>query len=162
MAQVLRNRIADYLDIGTTAAPAITLMGVGFNSLEEKPGTQVQEKTYVCDSGARKSTTGYSVSFAFDTDLLDDEEVIMALYSIARDQKVGANAEFDYYRVDLYDEVTPAGTYKARKFRVSVEVSDVPSGNGTEVVRVTGNLNAIQAPVQGTFATATKTFTPNP
>lgn len=162
MGQVFRNQIADYLDIGTTETPAITLMGVGFNSLDEKPGAVVQEKTYVCDTGARKTTTGYSTSFAFDTDMWDDEDVIMALYAIARDHKTGAAAEFDYIRVDLYDELTPVGTYNARKFRVSVEVSDVPSGSGTEVVRVTGNLNAIGAPEQGTFATATKTFTPNP
>ena len=84
----------------------------------------------------------------------------MALYDIGRNQKTGADAEMDYVRVELFQPVEgSANTFAARKFRVAVEVSSV-SGEGGGIMKVTGNLNGVGDFIDGTFNTATKTFTP--
>ena len=83
----------------------------------------------------------------------------MKLYKIGRDQLVGADSELGYVRVELWNRVGATGSkFKARKFKVGVEVSSI-SGAGGENVKVTGNLNAIGDFVDGEFDTSTKTFT---
>ena len=71
----------------------------------------------------------------------------------------GADAERDYIRVELFDPVaSKENTFKARKFRVAVEVASC-AGAGGETIKVTGNLNNVGTFVDGEFNTATKTFT---
>ena len=60
-------------------------------------------------------------------------------------------------RVDLFDAAT-SGAYKARKFRVAVEITSI-SGAGNEIVKVSGSLHQIGDAVQGTFNPTTRTFT---
>lgn len=159
MALVMRNEIADYLDVGTSETPSFALMGTGFNTLDESPSAKTTEKTYISDKASRKTTTGYATVFAFDTDLVSDQDAVMKLYKIGRDQLVGADSELGYVRVELWNRVGATGSkFKARKFKVGVEVSSI-SGAGGENVKVTGNLNAIGDFVDGEFDTSTKTFT---
>ena len=155
---VLRNMIADYLDVGTTTTPEWALMGPGFNSLDENPQAQVDTKAYISDKSATSTIKGYQTQFPFDTDLIEDEKAVTALYGIGRNQKQGADAELDYVRVELFKGATASTSYPARKFRVAVEVSNV-QGAGAEVIKVTGNLNSVGDFVDGTFDIKTKTFT---
>ena len=48
--------------------------------------------------------------------------------------------------------------FAARLFTVSVEVTDI---SGEDEMTVSGNLNAVGDPVDGTFNTATLMFTPS-
>ena len=82
----------------------------------------------------------------------------MALYNVGRNQLCGAEAEFDYVRVELFQPGESENTFKARKFKVSVEISSY-SGAGGETVTVSGNLNAVGDFIDGTFNTKTRTFT---
>ena len=101
----------------------------------------------------------YQPQFAFDTDLVKSEAAVMALYEIGRNQKTGAEAERDYVRVELFKPVeSQNNVFSARKFKVSVEVGSI-EGEGGGAVKVTGNLNGVGDFVDGTFNTATKTFT---
>ena len=75
---------------------------------------------------------------------------------VGRNHYTGADAEFDYVRVELWNKGEQANEFEARKFRVSCEVSDY-SGENKQVVK--GNLNAVGDPVLGTFNTETRTFT---
>ena len=159
MEAIMRHQIADYLNVGEGDSAAYALMGVGFNTLDENPTAKIMEKTYVSEKNGIKTTTGYATVFPFDTDLIADEQAAMALYKVGRDQKVGADTEFDYVRVELFDKVGASGSvYKARKFRVSVEIAAI-AGVGGEIVKVTGNLNNLGDFIEGTFDTSTKTFT---
>ena len=91
--------------------------------------------------------------------MIPDEKGIKNLWSTGRNHEVGTAAERDFVRVDMYDPVSGSeGTYQARKFRVSNEVSKF-SGDGGEKIKVEGSLNAIGKVVQGTFNVSTKTFT---
>ena len=167
--RVTRKEIADYLNTGTSASPDYTLMGVGFNSLDENTGAQTESVTYINEDAASKYVTGYETSFPFDTELIADDDAVAFIYDVARDQKTGANAETDYVRVELFKPrmETAAGAavaslvgYEARKFRVSVEVSDV-KGDAGKIIKVSGNLNVIGEFTDGVFDTSAKTFTDN-
>lgn len=161
-AVVQRHQFADYLNVGTAAEPNFVLMGVGFTSLNESPGAQTNSKKYVNEKTSTSSVTSYETQFPFESDLIPEQEAVIALYNVGRDHKTGSDAEFEYVRVELWNPVTTVGqetvqnTYKARKFVVSAEISDI-SGEDDQVV--SGNLNAVGDPVDGTFNTSTKTFT---
>lgn len=155
MKTVLRNMIADYLEVDG----AYVLMGTGFKSLDESPGAKLENTMYINQSTASATITQYETKFAFTADTIADESAIMALYKVGRDHLTGEKAEFKYVRVDLYETASPAGTYKARLFKVCAEISDF-KGEGGEKIEVSGNLNAVGDPVQGTFNVSTKTFTP--
>lgn len=158
MKTVQRNMIADYLNIGDNDKPEFVLMGSGFTSLDESPGAQTETKVYINDKSASTTIKSYETQFSFESELIADEKAIMALYKVGRDHLTGSEAEFDYVRVDLYESPIEKG-YPARKFKVAAEISDC-NGEGGETVVVSGNLNAVGDPVNGTFDISTKTFTP--
>lgn len=156
---IMRNQVADYLDVGASGTPSFALMGVGFNTLDENPSAKTVAKTYISDKSETKTTVGYATVFAFDTDLISDEAATMKLYDIGRNQKVGLDTQLDYVRVELFQRVGETGSkFKARKFKVGVEVAGI-AGAGGENIKVTGNLNAIGDFIDGEFDTSTKTFT---
>ncbi len=161
MDKVMRFKIADYLNIGTSEKPEYSFMGAGFNTLDETVGAQTDSKTYINQVTASTTVKGYQTEFPYDTDMVKDEKAGMALYAVGRDHKTGEDAEFDYVRVDLYDPVeNRKNVFKARKFRVAAVVSD-SKGNGGEVMVNTGTLSCVGDPIQGYFDTTTKTFTEN-
>ena len=160
MDTILRNMIADYMNVGAGSMEQYVLMGAGFNSLDENPNAQIDTKAYISDRSASNITKGYQVQFPFDTDLIRSEEAVMKIYGIGRNQKQGLEAEVDYVRVELFDSDDPqTNVFPARKFRVSVEVTSI-SGPGAEVIHVAGNLNGVGDFIDGEFNTQTKTFTP--
>lgn len=159
MKSVMRNQIADYLEIDSGASDKeYVLMGTGFTTLDESPGANIEKTTYINESSGSSTITKYETKFSFNADMIADERAVMALYKVGRDHLVGENAEFNYVRVDLYEAASEGGTYKARKFKVAAEISDY-KGDGGEKIKVSGTLNAVGDPVQGTFNVSTKTFT---
>lgn len=160
MKSVMRHQVADYLNTSKSGAESYALMGTGFNTLDESPNAQKDSKTYINQKSQTATIKSYQPVFAFDSDLIQDETAVMALYDIGRNQKTGADAELDYVRVELFQPVneTP-NTFEARKFKVAVEISSI-AGEGGGVMKVTGNLNGVGDFVDGTFNTQTRTFTP--
>lgn len=159
---IIRHQIADYLKTGETgtgtATPVYSLMGTGFNSLDENPSAKVDTTAYISDKVASSDVTGYETTFPFNTDLIADQDAVMFLYNIGRNQKTGEDAQTEYIRVDLYGTAS-SGAYPARKFNVTVEVTGI-TGAGTEKVKVAGNLHQNGDFVEGTFNPTTKVFTP--
>ena len=157
---VIRNQIADFLNVGTQEAPDYVLMGSGFNTIDENPSAQTDSRIYINEKAATTTIKSYQTQFPFDTDLMKSEKAVMALYDIGRNQKTGSGAEMDYVRVELFQKVeSKENEFKARRFRVAVEVASC-SGAGGEVVKVSGNLNSVGDFVDGTYNTVTATFTP--
>ncbi len=156
---IMRFQIADYLGIPGDSDTTYALMGAGFNTLDENPAAQLDTKAYINDKAASSIVKGYQPQFPFDTDLIKSEEAVMELYKIGRDELTGADAERDYIRVELFEPAaSKENTFKARKFRVAVEVASC-AGAGGETIKVTGNLNNVGTFVDGEFNTTTKTFT---
>lgn len=153
---VQRHQIADYLNIGTSESPNWVLMGVGFTSLNENFGAESESSKYVNEASESSSVTSYKSVFPFEAHLIKSQEAVNALYTVGRNHLVGAEAEFEYCRVELFDgKASAESTYAARKFLVSVEVSSL---EGDKKQSVKGNLNAVGDPVDGYFNTKTTTF----
>lgn len=155
---IMRYQIADY--ISETAKEEYKLMGTGFSQLDENPNAQTEETVYISDKTSSTDITSYKSQFPFTSHLLKDQDATMMLYNVGRNHLVGEDAELFYVRVDLYDQAETENTYKARKMRVSVEVSSC-SGEGGKKIEVSGNLNAKGDPIEGTFNISTKVFTPS-
>lgn len=158
MKKAMRYDIADYLNIGTKTAPNFALLGTGFNTLDETVGAQTDSKIYINEKTQSTTIKSYQTEFAYDTDMVLDEEAGMFLYAVGYEHKTGEDAETDYVRVDLYDPVQDkSNVFKARKFRVAIVCSD-SKGNGGEVMVNTGTLSCVGDPVLGFFNTVTKKF----
>ena len=153
---VKRHQYADYLNVGTEATPDWAFMGAGFKTLDENPNAQTDSVKYVCDKSASSSVESYETSFPYEADQIVDEDAIDFIYNIGRNHMVGADAETEYVRVELWNRATGNNTFEARKFLVSVEVASI---SGENKMNISGNLNAVGDPVLGTFNTTTKTFT---
>lgn len=155
---VIRYQLADYMNVGTDTTETYALMGAGFLTLDENPSAKIDTTAFINNKSASGTITGYENTFPFDTQLIAEEAPIKKIYDIARNQKTGKDAEVDYVRVEMFD-AEETNEYPARKFRTAVEVSGV-TGNGTEIVRVAGNLHQVGDFVDGTFNVTTKKFTP--
>lgn len=154
---IKRHQFADYLNIGDETTPNFVLMGTGFTTLDEEPGAQTETKKYVNEKSSSSSITGYETVFPFESDLIVEQQAVLALYNVGRNHCVGSDAEFQYARVELWDPVTGSdNTYSARLFTVAAEISDI---TGETDIAVSGNLNAVGDPINGSFNTTTKTFT---
>lgn len=152
MATILRNKIADYLGKDNK----IMFMGTGFNSLNEEPNAQTTQKVYINEVNSTTNITSYQPVFPYNSDLMKDEEAVYALYKTGRNRDTGIDAEFDYYRVDLFEDRN-GNHYPARKMRVSNEVSSF-EGEGGQDITVSGNLNQVGDSVDGMFDVTTRNF----
>ena len=86
----------------------------------------------------------------------------MDIWSIARNQKTGADAEREFVRVDLHEKAggdTTGTVFKARMFTVAAEISSFSDNDGE--LQVEGTLHDKGDPVMGKFDTKAKTFTPD-
>lgn len=162
---VQRHQFADYLNVSNTSVTDYQLMGTGFTSLNESPSAQTQTKKYINEKSSTTTITEYQTQFSFESDFIKSEACIISLYEVGRNHAVGAAAQKDYVRVELWNPVesTVSGEtvvsteeFHARRFLVSVEVSDI---QGETDMQITGNLNAVGDPVEGTFNIKTRTFT---
>lgn len=153
-----RHEFADYLNIQDAETPKFVLMGTGFTTLNEKPGAQTSKKKYVNEAASSSSITSYETSFPFESDLIIQQEAVLALYNVGRNHYTGSDAEFQYVRTELWNKIPDKeNEFTARLFTVSAEISDI---TGEDEMSVSGNLNAVGDPVDGTFNTVTLMFTP--
>lgn len=153
-----RYQEASYLEV----SDAYELMGTGFTELNEDPGAQTTSKKYINDKSSTSSITSYEGEHGFTADQIPSEKVIKDLISIGKERKTGVDAERDFVRVDLDEKADGdlTGTsFKARKFRVAVEISSFSDNDGE--LQVEGTLHDKGDPVMGKFDTKTKTFTPD-
>lgn len=155
---IKRHQFADYLNVATEDAPNYVLMGTGFKTLDEEPGAQTESKKYVNEKASSSSVVGYETVFPFESDLIKEQDAVLALYNVGRNHYTGSDAEFEYVRVELWEPADgKSNEFAARKFIVSTEVSEI---SGENDISVSGNLNAVGDFVPGTFNTKTRTFTP--
>ena len=100
---VQRHQIADYLNIGTSESPKWVLMGVGFTSLNETFGAVSESSKYVNEASESSSVVSYKTVFPFEAHLIKSQEAVNTLYNVGRNHLVGADAEFEYCRVELFE-----------------------------------------------------------
>ena len=157
MAIRQRLGVADYLNIGTKGKEEYAFMGRGFSELDESPGAQTSKKRYINDKSASTSITGYEPEFGFETDQIREDKVIDFICNIGELQKTGDDAQTDYIKVDLDKPATAENTYRARKFKVAIEVSDLTAKDGEMSAK--GKFLQVGDLTLGTFNTSTREFT---
>lgn len=153
-----RYQEASYLEV----ADAYELMGTGFTELNEDPGAQTSSKKYINDKSSTSSITSYEGEHGFTADQIPSEKVIKDLISIGKERKTGIDAERNFVRADLDEKAdgdASVTAFKARMFRVAVEISTFSDNDGE--LQVEGTLHDKGDPVLGKFDTKTKTFTPD-
>lgn len=155
---LIRNKIADYLMVGTT----FELMGAGFTQIDEGVSAQTDSVTYVNEETSSTDIIGYETEFSYEANHIPSQAAITELWKDGRNHHTGAAAQHEYVRVDLYNPIgTPtseSACFKARKFLVA-NVVDSHAGGGGEKLSVSGTLHAVGDPVQGKFDVVTKEFT---
>ena len=152
-----RKSFANYLNVGV-GAEEYALMGAGFTDLIETPAAQTASKKYVNDKSATKSILGYDWTTAYVTDQIRDEKAVDFICNVGEMQLVGSDCETDYVIVDLDKKGAVDGEFKARKFRIAIEVASFDNNDGQ--MAATGNLLGIGDIVHGTFNVTTKKFIP--
>lgn len=155
MSEIRRHLLGDYLSPASGTA-AYTLMGVGVVQLDENANPKVEKTPFVNNEKTpNSSVTGYEPEFPFDAQMRSGETATMALVGVLQDRKTGADAEFLYVRVNLFETATE-GAYPARRIKVCAKVDSI-SGAGLEIVHVKGSFIENEC-VSGTFNPTTKTF----
>jgi len=148
---------AHYLNVGASTEDYV-LCGAGFTDLNESPAAKTSSKRYVNDKSESKAIIGYDWSVPFTTDQIREEKAVDFICNIGEMQLVGDEAETTYVIVDLDKKVGETGTaYKARKFKVAVEISDFGDEDGE--MTASGNFLGVGDLVAGTFDASTKAFT---
>lgn len=160
MAKIRKRRsVANYLNVGKEVEEFV-LMGAGFIDLNEVPAAQTTSKKYVNDKTARKAVIGYDWTTAYVTNQIRDEKAVEFICNVGEMQLTGPECETDYVIVDLDKKSSVENEYKARKFRVAVEVASFDNTDGD--MGATGNLHAVGDLISGKFNTVTKKFTADP
>lgn len=163
--EVMAYDEAYYLDVEETKASDATediqLMNVGVSKFEESSNPTEKSVQYIGDKSKTNKVTGYDNQFSIESDLIKNDKVVMYLYSIFRDRKVGVYAQQNLYIVELWNPVKDQeNTYKARKILTTAVLSGKTPNPG-ETITFNGDLKGIGDFVDGTFDTSTKKFTPN-
>jgi len=143
---------ANYLKVGE----AFELLGTGFTELNENPSAQTTSKRYINQSSSSQSITGYEWATPFNADQIVSEAAIEHIRDIGEMQLTGAGAEAEYVIVDL-DKAALTTGFRARKFMVAIAVDSFDDNDGD--LAVSGSFLGMTDPVEGTFDSATKTFT---
>ncbi|NFH81723.1 hypothetical protein FDA09_16545 [Clostridium botulinum] len=144
MAIRKRKIEADYLKV----ADKFELMGLGFESIDEKPNAQTREKRYVCDASSTQSITSYKWQSDFSGDQIENEKVVEFITDIGKELKTGADAETEYIKVDMDKPATGTNAFYARKFKVAVQVTEFPNNDGE--LGLSGSFLGLGDPVIGT------------
>lgn len=154
MAIRKRKIQANYLKVDKDA---FELLGTGFTELNESPGAQTTSKRYINQSSASQSITGYEWSTSFSADQIVSEKAIEYIRNIGEMQITGAETEKEYLIVDLDKAATTDG-FRARQFKVAISVDSFEDNDGD--LGISGSFLGVSDPIEGTFVTSTKTFTP--
>lgn len=148
-----RTLVADYLKVGEE----FVLMGTGFTDINESPNAKTNKKQYVNDKSPTSSIVSYESEFSYETDQIRDEKAVDYICDIGELHKTGPEAETDYVRVDLDKAGTTESTFRARKFKVAIQVDEFGGKDGEMSAK--GKLLTKGDLVVGTFNIQTKAFT---
>lgn len=157
-----RKLEADYINTAAAgaAAPIYSLCGTGFSKLDESPSAKTSKKQYINQDSASQHVTGYEWSASFEADQIKSEAALNFIVNIGRKLLTGPDAETDFIQVDLDDPTADkANVFKARRRTIAISLSEMPDKNGE--LSIKGVFLGATDPVEGTFDTGTKTFTPN-
>ena len=155
----VRNERVAMLKTSTDASgnDVYSLMGTGFESLDDALNPEVDEVTYISDTSATKTVTSYAPEFAFDATVIKDDAVITFLRGIGKALSTGAAAESKIVTYDVWD--VSGNVVDAVQFNVAVAMDSIGSGAGGEKLGMSGTILAKGDAIPGSYDTSTDVFT---
>lgn len=151
--KALRHQRVYYIKV----SEAYVLFGAGINSLTTDIGATVEEDHYIIDKNGSSTRTATAKVQSFSGDMIIGDEAQDYIEGLA--YALGTEAETTWVEVDAYKEATAPGKYPAREVTVMVNVTNDGSGDAGAALQIEGEIRWQGDPVEGTFDTATKTFT---
>lgn len=155
---VSRNQWVAYMNTGTGDKEEYNLVGEGFTSFSEAKNPKEYTRQYVHEKTERSDVVGYAPSISYSADMHSGDPCVERVAKAADEEQVGATARVDIVTVNLWEKGNGDDSFVAYK-RTYAIIPD-GKGDGVEALIYTGTLKAVGEAVKGTFATATKTFSP--
>lgn len=140
---------------GDATGENISLGGV-ITEMTESSNPAETEKQYIHQKSSITKVTGYANEFPITMDMVQGDEVSEDFYNLFYTRATGSDLERDHYIVNLW-ESEGENTYKARKIRQTVSITEATGGAG-EQKQISGSLRGGDFEY-GTFNVSTKTFT---
>lgn len=157
MAGLMRADKVSYIDFGT----GYEYMSAGFTDLTDAKNPDVSAKIYINDKAESKTIRKYAPEWSYEFDRDSVNAVHLGIVAIGDGLKTGADAEAKYCEFLATDVVALTGLVDALEYTVVVQVDSTGTGAGGEELVCSGSLHGKGDPVEGTFDTAAKTFTPD-
>ena len=140
---------------GDATGETISLGGV-ITEMTESSNPAESEKQYIHQKSSITKVTGYANEFPITMDMVQGDEVSEDFYNLFYTRATGSDLERDHYIVNLW-ESEGENTYKARKIRQTVSITEATGGAG-EQKQISGSLKGGDFEY-GTFNVSTKKFT---
>lgn len=140
---------------GDATGETISLGGV-ITEMTESSNPAETEKQYIHQKSSITKVTGYANEFPITMDMVQGDVVAEDFYNLFYTRATGSDLERDHYIVNLW-ESEGENTYKARKIRQTVSITEATGGAG-EQKQISGSLRGGDFEY-GTFNVSTKTFT---
>lgn len=141
---------------GDATGENINLGGV-ITEMTESSNPKETEKQYIHQKSSVTKTTGYANEFPITMDMVQGDEVSEDFYQLFYTRATGTDLERDHYIVNLWEKGEGENTYKARKIRQTVSITEATGAAG-EQKQISGSLKGGDFEY-GTFNVSTKTFT---
>lgn len=155
----MRENLRHFFNIGTASSPEYVLLGDGVTSLTEEFNPESETKQYIHEANKTTNIKSYAPSISVEKEYIKDEDLQEWMDEKIAVLPTGSSATSDYIRVNLFEETSTTGTYKAVKRKCSFQFDSIGGEAGSELMN-NMTLGGVGDPIQGTFVLATKTFTP--
>lgn len=160
MSELNRADWVTMLNTTPSTTATYSIMGTGFESLDDSRSPQTDTVTYIDDRAATKTVTGYEPEWSFEGKRLEDgdSDALDFLVGIALAESVGDDAETDIVEYDV--TLVQTGEVDAYQHTVAVAMDSISKGAGGENLKFSGTLLGKGDVVAGTYNIAAGTFTP--
>ena len=140
-----------------TPTPSWELFGTGATKADESFDAKTNDKRYINQVSSSQSVTGYTYSIEYEYDQIPSQKAIKFIDSVAKKEKVGADAMTDLTIVSMYLPADETKGYPSRKRRVAISPDGNADNDGT--MTGTGSLLGRTDWSYGYFNVETRTFT---
>lgn len=157
MGKIKRSKFATFLNTGTTASPAWSLVGDGVTSMTVSYNPQTSDETYIHQDSGTTDVESYKPTSSVPMTAVQGDPVFDFVDGLRKKRAVLDEARSEVCLVYLYETAT-SGAYPAEKNTCSIQIDDFGGeGGGSNVINFT--INFVGDPVAGTFNPSTKSFT---
>lgn len=153
----MREKLMHFFNIGTADNPVYVLLGDGITSLTEEFNPESDTKQYINQANGTTSIKSYTPSISVEKEYIKDDDLQDWINEKIKLLPTGSAAQSDYVRVNILEEPTADGKYKAVKRKCSYQFDSIGGDAGSELINAM-TLGGIGDGIPGTFDVSTNTF----